>query len=554
MPPESERPSSDTTSSGDLVGLCLSGRFRIERRIGKGGTGEVYLATDEQLDRKVAVKVLSSTINVEPHRRRFLREARLAARLHHPNIAAIHEVGESDGRLYIVMELLEGETLRELLNQRRLSEGEALSIARDIARAMARAHAGEVVHRDIKPENVMITHPSSDVTMAKVLDFGLARDELMLKRNDEESTATDVNGPGEACGTAGYLAPEQARGLPVDARADVFSFGAVAYEMFTGKRAFDGRHHLARMLAVVKNDPTPLRKLAPDLDPALEEVIVRCLAKSPDDRYDGGASLVAALDNVARSASQRMVIASAHATPPPAIRSMPPTWVPRSQRWLAPALVGASMVVVGGALIAASLFGRATTTSGETAGGRLTHTTPATSTPSSAGPNAKPISAVPEDPAGAVSVGFDLSDIGETNTADTQDGSHAHSAISLTPPTDQHRPMASEVSSDAAQKSQRSASSRTSGKPPIGPSSKTAVQQADPPSTAPTPIAPTGVVPTTGVVRFQQNPDVMTVVVDGEHRRLRDNAVTLPCGRHRLRVGLREERIIDVPCGGALTL
>ncbi|MCW5837784.1 MAG: serine/threonine protein kinase, partial [Labilithrix sp.] len=168
-----------------LAGTRL-GRFRITRLIGKGGTGEVYAARDEDLDREVAVKVLSSVVDVEPHRRRFLREARLAARLNHPNIASVHEVGDSDGRRYIVMELLEGETLRALMNERRLTVDESLSIARDVARALARAHAGDVTHRDVKPENIFITTPAPGVMLAKVLDFGLAHDELTRKRADDE--------------------------------------------------------------------------------------------------------------------------------------------------------------------------------------------------------------------------------------------------------------------------------------------------------------------------------------------------------------------------------
>ncbi|MBX3261919.1 MAG: protein kinase, partial [Labilithrix sp.] len=283
-----------------LAGTRL-GRFRITRLIGKGGTGEVYAARDEDLDREVAVKVLSSVVDVEPHRRRFLREARLAARLNHPNIASIHEVGDSDGRRYIVMELLEGETLRALMNERRLTVDESLSIARDVARALARAHAGDVTHRDVKPENIFITTPAPGVMLAKVLDFGLAHDELTRKRADDEDTATDLTGPGEACGTAGYLAPEQARGATVDVRADVFSCGAVLYEMLTGKRAFDGRNQLARMLAVVKQEPEPLRSRLPDVRPEIEQLVERCLAKEPAARYADGSELLAALEQALRT-------------------------------------------------------------------------------------------------------------------------------------------------------------------------------------------------------------------------------------------------------------
>jgi serine/threonine protein kinase len=229
-----------------LVGTRL-GRFCVTRLIGRGGMGEVYAAVDENLDRDVAIKVLSDPVNVEPHRRRFLREARVAARLNHPNIASVYEVGDSDGRLYIVMELLEGQSLRSLLAERRLTVEESVSIARDIARALGRAHARHVIHRDIKPENVFITHPAADALFGKVLDFGLARTNRVKKTNEEEDSTPELARPGEACGTAGYLAPEQARGLEVDVRADVFSLGAILYEMLTGSRAFDGKNQLARL-------------------------------------------------------------------------------------------------------------------------------------------------------------------------------------------------------------------------------------------------------------------------------------------------------------------
>ena len=289
---------------GSLVGTRL-GRFRITRLIGRGGMGEVYAAVDENLDRDVAVKVLSDAVNVEPHRRRFLREARLAARLNHPNIASVYEVGDSDGRLYIVMELLEGQTLRALLAERRLTIDESVSIARDIARALARAHARDIIHRDIKPENVVITHPGPDTLLAKVLDFGLAREDLLRKGEGTvpppEPSTPEVAKPGEAFGSAGYLAPEQARGAGVGLRADVFSCGAVLFEMLTGSRAFDGRNQLARMLAVVKTSPPPLRTRAPDVGPELERIVARGLAKDPADRFADGAALLGALDGVARA-------------------------------------------------------------------------------------------------------------------------------------------------------------------------------------------------------------------------------------------------------------
>lgn len=274
------------------------GPFLLERALGKGGMGEVYAAVDTRNDHVVALKVLGAKMNVEPHRRRFLREGDLAARMKSAQIAEIFEVGEADGRPYIVMELLEGRSLRALLADRRPSIETCITIIRDVARALAFAHAHEVVHRDIKPESVFVVEHDGQL-VAKVLDFGLARDDLARNRGDEDATATDAAGPGEALGTAGYLAPEQARGQVVDARADVFSSGVVLYEMLTGKRAFDGRNALARMLAVVKHHPEPIHFHLAEVSTELEEIVERCLAKAPEDRYANGTELLRALDHVA---------------------------------------------------------------------------------------------------------------------------------------------------------------------------------------------------------------------------------------------------------------
>lgn len=278
------------------VGAQL-GPFRLDRALGKGGMGEVYAAVDTRTDALVAIKILSAKMNVEPHRRRFLREGELAARMGSAHIATIHEVDETEGRPYITMELLEGKSLRALLDERRPSIEESVRIIRDVARAVAFAHAHEVVHRDIKPENVFIVDIAGEPG-AKVLDFGLARDDLARARRDEEATATDIAGPGEALGTAGYLAPEQARGEVVDARADVFSCGVVLYEMLTGKRAFDGRNALARMLAVVRHRPEPIHFHLQEVSAELEEIVDRCLAKDPAERYANGTELLRALDHV----------------------------------------------------------------------------------------------------------------------------------------------------------------------------------------------------------------------------------------------------------------
>jgi serine/threonine protein kinase len=467
-----------------LVGTVL-GRFRVTRLIGTGGMGEVYAAVDSSLDREVALKVLGKALDVEPHRRRFLREARLAARLSHPNIASIYEVGDTDGRRYIVMELLEGQTLRAQMAERRLTVEESLSIARDVVRALGKAHAGDVVHRDVKPENIFVTTPSRGVLLAKVLDFGLARDEMLLKRTDDEETATDITGPGQACGTAGYLAPEQARGLGVDARADIFAFGAVFYEMLCGKRAFDGKSQLVRMLAVVKPHE-PLRSRMPDVSPDIERIVERCLAKDPDERYPNASELLADIEEAldARPPSPASLpSASFNPDSEPFRRSLEFTETPapitRSERIrLEPPRRAWPFLVAGGGLALAAFL--------------------VVVSSSGVSPQANSLAAP---------------------------GSSGWRGI---------QPSGEEGVEAPTEKAAAVAMSPTASA-----------------SAAPPPAPLPAEVPTTGTVRFQSI-DVMTVVVDGEHHRVRDNGVTLACGRHRVRVGLRAERTVEVPCGGSV--
>jgi hypothetical protein len=289
---------------GSLDGRTL-GHFRIERMIGRGGMGAVYEAIDEKLERQVALKVLLHEGDSAQNRKRFLREARLAAKLTHPNIATVFEVGEFESNLYIVMEMLEGQSLRKLLVDR-ISTDDALGIARDIARALARAHAAGVTHRDIKPENVFLTTPAPNVLHAKVLDFGLARQQSAKPppKPNEESTSTGATAPGDLLGTPGYWSPEQARGGEVDVRTDIFSFGLVLYEMITGRRAFKANATVALVLAVTRHEPEPMRKLVPNIDPAIEEVVARCIAKDPAQRYADGSALLAAVESLARESGR----------------------------------------------------------------------------------------------------------------------------------------------------------------------------------------------------------------------------------------------------------
>lgn len=290
---------------GSLVGTRL-GHFRIERLLGTGGMGAVYAATDERLERDVAVKVILDELDSPATRKRFLREARLAAKLTHPNIATVFEVGETDASLYIVMELLEGHSLRRRMAGRRLSVDQALVIARDLARALARAHAAGIAHRDIKPENVFITQPSPGATLAKVLDFGLARQKVSLpKLGGGELTAATTTGTGEITGTPGYWSPEQAAGGSVDVRTDIFSFGLVLYEMLTGRKAFTGDNPVALVVAVARAEPEPIRKFVPNVAADIEALLITCLQKKAEDRFPDATVLCTEIERVMRMHDRR---------------------------------------------------------------------------------------------------------------------------------------------------------------------------------------------------------------------------------------------------------
>lgn len=257
-------------------------------RLGAGGMGVVYRATDEKLQRSVALKVLPSAFESDPgRRRRFLREARSAAAITHPNIAAVYEIGEAEGRVFIAMELVEGETLRRRIARGRLPLIETMGVARLLLDALACAHDKGVVHCDLKPDNVMIDARGQ----VKVLDFGLAtlrdgdRDPVTPSELALAETALSPTEEGHVIGTPGYMAPEQANGSAVDARADIFAFGVVLYELLAGVRPFRGKTAFAVLVAVERDPLTPLREHNTAVPEALETLVERCLAKSRDDRY-----------------------------------------------------------------------------------------------------------------------------------------------------------------------------------------------------------------------------------------------------------------------------
>jgi serine/threonine protein kinase len=254
------------------------GSYEILAPIGAGGMGEVYRARDRRLDRDVAIKVLPESVAADPETlARFEREAKAVAALSHPNILAIHDFGTHDGISYAVTELLEGETLSEKLVAGPIREKQAVDYALQTARGLAAAHEKGVVHRDLKPENLFVTKDGH----VKILDFGLAKKVESTVPGEETSAPTDSGHtqPGTVMGTLGYMSPEQVRGLPVDHRSDIFSFGAILYELLSGRRAFKKDTASDTMAAILRDDPPGLSEPGQNVSLALENVVRHCLEK-----------------------------------------------------------------------------------------------------------------------------------------------------------------------------------------------------------------------------------------------------------------------------------
>ncbi len=260
------------------------GPYEVIAPLGAGGMGEVYRAKDTRLDRSVAIKVLPQHLSSAPEiRARFEREARAVSSLNHPHICTLHDVGHQDGIDYLVMELVEGETLAQRLERGPLPTEQLLKIGIEIADALDRAHRSGIVHRDLKPGNIMLTKSG-----AKLMDFGLARAAGLGPSPSDLTQSPTMSQPltaeGTVIGTFQYMAPEQLEGKDADARTDIFSFGTVLYEMATGKKAFQGRSQASLITAIMSAEPPPISTVAPMAPPALERVVRACLAKDPDDR------------------------------------------------------------------------------------------------------------------------------------------------------------------------------------------------------------------------------------------------------------------------------
>jgi Tol biopolymer transport system component len=271
------------------------GPYRILSFLGAGGMGEVYGAEDPRLHRRVALKLLHGTLEADPERlHRFLQEARAASRLTHPNILTIHDIGEFEGRPYLVTELLEGETLRERLRNGPLPLDRALEIALQVVQGLAAAHAQGIIHRDLKPENLFLTHHGQ----VKLLDFGLAKLISEPAADEEGKDPAITTHPGILLGTVSYMAPEQLRHEEVDARSDLFSFGIVLHEMLTGERPFTGASVAETMAAILHDEPPRLATELGRLQSRIDRIVRRCLEKRPERRFQTALDLGFALETL----------------------------------------------------------------------------------------------------------------------------------------------------------------------------------------------------------------------------------------------------------------
>src|SRR6266404_7865127 len=322
-----------------LISGSKLGPYEIQSPLGAGGMGEVYSATQNSLGRKVAIKILASGSGLDLERlRRFEQEARAASALNHPNIISIYDVGRENSTSYIAMELVEGKTLRALLEAGPLGIKKTLQVATQIAEGLAKAHGAGIVHRDLKPENVMVTRDG----FVKIIDFGLAK---LLPALDNASETMTVAGPathpGMVMGTAGYMSPEQARGGEIDYRSDIFSFVSMLYEMVAGKQPFKCASTAQTLAAIIEDDPQPVSEANPKTPTPLRWIIERCLAKDPEDRYTSTRDLARDLQSIRDHLSE----AATSAQIPQAVVGY------KYPRWLMPALLFLGGLIVGGALL-----------------------------------------------------------------------------------------------------------------------------------------------------------------------------------------------------------
>jgi eukaryotic-like serine/threonine-protein kinase len=267
------------------------GPYEIVGPLGAGGMGEVYRAKDTRLDRTVAIKILPADISADPvAKQRFEREAKTISGLNHPNICVLHDVGSQDGVDYIVMECVEGETLAKRLEKGPLPLEQVLKFGAQMADGLEKAHRAGIVHRDLKPGNIMLTSSG-----AKLLDFGLAKPAAQSASFATLTAIAPAQSPvtreGTIVGTFQYMSPEQVEGRELDGRSDIFSLGALLYEMVTGQKAFAGKSQLSVASAILEKEPTPISTVKPMTPPALDRTIRKCLAKAPEERWQSASDL-----------------------------------------------------------------------------------------------------------------------------------------------------------------------------------------------------------------------------------------------------------------------
>ena len=280
------------------------GPYEIQAPLGAGGMGEVYRARDLRLDREVAIKVLPANLSSDASlKQRLEREAKAISKLSHPHICTLHDIGHQDGVDFLVMEYLEGETLEKRLNRGPLPPEQALRYAAQIADALAKAHKLGITHRDLKPANVMLTKSGG-----KLMDFGLAKQsdsaplaDALTEMTQEQARLTSA---GMIVGTFQYMAPEQLEGKEADARTDIFALGELIHEMVTGKPAFSGKSRASLIAAILTTDPPTITQLQPIAPVALEQVVRKCLAKDPEERWQNASDLASQLNWILSSGSQ----------------------------------------------------------------------------------------------------------------------------------------------------------------------------------------------------------------------------------------------------------
>jgi len=309
------------------------GPYQVLEKLGQGGMGLVYKARDTRLNRLVALKVLpADSLGDAACRSRFMLEAKAASALNHPNIVTIHDVGEEGETLFIVMEYVKGKTLGQVIPRGGMGLQDLLRTAVQLAEGLARAHGLGIVHRDLKPANIIVT-PDGTV---KILDFGLAKMKELPGGGPEDETRTATNPKtqeGTILGTVGYMSPEQVDGKPVDNRSDIFSLGAVLYEMATGQRAFRADSNASTLAAILKEEPRPIAGLTPGVPPELEKIISRCLRKDPDRRFQHAADLKVALEDLKEESNSS--------------RLTPPLLATKQRRWWAWAILGLALLSSG---------------------------------------------------------------------------------------------------------------------------------------------------------------------------------------------------------------